>query len=156
MQSSITQKAVDYQVDFTDCQRLERLLEKLSLSWETLKMIERILRMLQNLNNRGKPLQDHERRDSQENLHQLSRLISRVQAYMRTASALQRCAERTSILVSLLSLVHELDSEGITVVNKALGLPNGGSIAYQHESPCANRHGRQLAARAFEMYLRRN
>ena len=66
-------------------------------------MIECIVHMLQNSNRCGKPLKDHESRHK-EDLHQLSRLISRVRAYMRTALALQRCAERTSILVSLPSL----------------------------------------------------
>lgn len=141
MHSSITQKTVDYHVNFTDCQRLERLLGKLSLSWEILKMIERIARMLQSSNKRGNILKDHESTHRQEDLHQLSRLISRVRAYMRTASALQRCAERTSILVSLFSSVYEFNFKAITVVDKAFGLPNRGSIAYQHESPHANRHG---------------
>ena len=134
-------KFVDYHVDFTDCQRLERLLEKLSLSWEILKTIERIVHMLHSSNKRGKLLDSHESRLRQEDLYQLSRLISRVRAYMRTALSLQCCTERTSILVSLLSLVYEFSFKAITIVNKASGLPKSRSIKYQHESPHLNRHG---------------
>ena len=42
MHASLAQQDVDYEVSFVDCQRLERALEKLSLSQETLIAIERL------------------------------------------------------------------------------------------------------------------
>jgi hypothetical protein len=104
MHSSLVQKPVDYQVDFSDCQRLEKLLENLSLSQEILRTIEQTVCMFQNSNNYGTHLDDCEPEQELGDLHQMSRHVIRIQGYMRTASALQQRVERTLILVSLLTL----------------------------------------------------
>ena len=98
---------MDYQVDFIDCQLLEKLLENLTLSQEILKTIEQIIYMLQTSDDYNKLLDGRELKQVPRGLHQMSRHINKVQGYIRTASALQYRAERTSILVSLLGLVYE-------------------------------------------------
>ena len=107
MHSSMAQKLVDYPVDFTDCQNLERLLEKLSLSREILRTIEQIACMLQSSSDDKKALDGHESEHEPTDLHQISRHINKIRGHMRTASALQHRAERTTILVSLLALMYE-------------------------------------------------
>ena len=93
-------KVVDYQVDFIDCQRLEELLENLSLSQEILKSIECILYTLQSSDDYTKLPDNLELKQNSGDLHRITKYIHRVQGYMRTASALQYRAERTTILVS--------------------------------------------------------
>lgn len=96
------QKSVDFQVDFIDCQRLEKLLENLSLSQEILKTIEQIICMLRSSSDYNMPLDDCGSEHDPGDLHQMSSHINKIQGYMRTASVLQHRAGRTSVLVSLL------------------------------------------------------
>lgn len=107
MHSSMTQIPADYQVDFSDCQKLERLLEKLSLSREVLRAIEQIASAVQTSNDDEKQFNKLDIQCKPRSSHQMSRHINKVQAYMRKASALQHCAERTSILVGSLCSMKE-------------------------------------------------
>ena len=107
MYSSHVKKVMDYQVDFIDCQRLEKLLENLSLSQEILKSIEWTIHTVQSSHDYTKLLDGGESKQNPRDLHRMTRYINRVQRYMGTASALQYRAERTTVLVSLLGLVYE-------------------------------------------------
>ncbi len=100
MHSSLAQKHVDYEVDFIDCQRLERALEKLSLSQEILVAIENIVCTLQSLIERSKSLGNHDSERIANDLHDISSYINKIRGYRRTASALKNRAKRASILVS--------------------------------------------------------
>ena len=97
MYSSLAQKTVDYQVDFVDCQRLEGLIDKLSLAQEILKAIVHIARMARNTEHVQTSHAPKDRRELSTKVQ-----INKIQAYLRTASVLQQRAERTSILVRLL------------------------------------------------------
>ena len=104
MYSSQTKKFVDYQVEFVDCQRLERLLENLSLSQEILKAIEYTLYVLPNADDYTELFNlEQNPRD----LYRMTRQINQVRGFIRTATALQYRAERTTILVSLPGLVYK-------------------------------------------------
>ena len=100
MHSSLAQKPVDYEVDFVDCQRLERAMEKLSVSQEILVAIEQIACTLRSLSKCSKSLSNHDSeriaRESHDNLLH----INKIRGYKRTASALQNRATRAHILVS--------------------------------------------------------
>ncbi len=100
MHSSLAQKHVDYEVDFVDCQRLERILEKLSLSQEILMAMEQIAYTLQSLAEGGKTPNNHDQELVARDLHELLLHINKIRGFKRTASALKSRVERTSILVS--------------------------------------------------------
>ena len=100
MHSSLAQKHVDYEVDFVDCQRLERVLEKLSLSQEILIAIEQIACTLQSLTECSKSLSNHDPERLARDLHEILLHINKIRGFRRTASALKSRAERASILVS--------------------------------------------------------
>ena len=100
MHSSLARKRVDYEVDFVDCQRLERILEKLSLSQEVLMAIEQIACTLQSSTECSKSLSNHDPEGVARDLHEIFLHISKIRGFRRTAWALKSRAERASILVS--------------------------------------------------------
>ena len=126
MHSSLAQKHVDYEVDFVDCQRLERVLEKLSLSQDILMAIEHIACTLQSSNGCSKFLSNHDSECAARDLHEILMHINKIRGFRKTASALQNRAKRASILVSLPSLIQESLLELIALVDKASGLPKNG------------------------------
>ena len=99
MHSSLAQKHVDYEVDFVDCQRLERTLDKISLSQEILMAIEQIVCTIQSLTECSKSLGNHDPERVARDLHEMLLHINKIRGFRRTASALQSRAERASILV---------------------------------------------------------
>ena len=100
MHSSLARKNVDYEADFVDCQRLERALEKISLSQEILAAIEHIAGTLQNISESNLSLSNHDSERIAGDLHDILVHINQVRGYKRTASALKDRAKRASILVS--------------------------------------------------------
>ena len=100
MHSSLAQKHVDYEVDFVDCQRLERALEKISLSQEVLVAIEHIACTLQNWSESSISVSNHDSERIARDLHDILLHINQIRGFKRTASALQNRAKRASILVS--------------------------------------------------------
>lgn len=100
MHSSLAQKHVDYDVNFVDCQRLEKALEKLSLSEEILIVIEHIACTLQSLSECSKSLSNPDSERVARDLHEILLHINKIRGFRRTASALKNHATRASILVS--------------------------------------------------------
>lgn len=100
MHSSLAQKLVDYEVDFVDCQRLERALEKISLSQEILAAIEHIACTLQKLSENSISLSNHDSERIARDLHDILLHINQIRGFKRTASALKDRIKRASILVS--------------------------------------------------------
>jgi hypothetical protein len=99
MHSSLTPKPVDYEIDFVDCQRLENLVDKLSLSQDILKSIKQISYMIRSRDDSMLPIHLESDWNSQQ-LSRLPRYIEMVQGFERTAASLERQATRTSLLVS--------------------------------------------------------
>ena len=101
MHSSLAQKkTADYAIDFVDCQRLERVLEKLSQSREILTAIEHIICTLQRLSDYDKSISNHNLTPIVDKSQEMLMHVSDIQGFRRKASALQSRAIRTSILVS--------------------------------------------------------
>ena len=100
MHSSLAQKYVDYEVDFVDCQRLERTLEKMYLSQEILVAMEHIACALQHLSENSLSLSNHDSERIARDLHEILLHINQIRGFKRTASALQDRIKRASILVS--------------------------------------------------------
>jgi hypothetical protein len=110
MRSALVARTVDYKIDFTDCQRLEKLIDTLSLSQEILGSFEEIACMLQNSScapqNFGQDQANCYFRESS----RIRRYINRIQSFIKAASALERQAERVSLLVGEGQLRYKLDS----------------------------------------------
>ena len=126
MHSSLAQQRMDYEIDFVDCQRLERALEKLSLSREILMAIKHIACTLQSLSDYDKSISNYDLRIIAGNSQEIFMHISNIRGYRRTASALQSRAIRTSILVSSPGWNKKTLVEVIALVNETSGLPKNG------------------------------
>lgn len=94
--SSSTYKPVDYDTGFADCQRLHKLAADLSLAQEILKSQEQIASVLHSY--------------STEQKKQISNCIRHIQGFSRTATALAKHAEGTSLLVC-----YSLEPSSLTV-----------------------------------------
>lgn len=156
MHSSIAQKHVDYEVDFVDCQRLERVLEKLFVSLEVLRQIEHVASILQSSMNRSKSLRDHASNYVVRDSHEISLHINKIRGFKETALALQHRAERASVLVSSSVLVQDDSLTLIVSVNKASGLSKNGLTRYKHEGPRSIRHGGWFTKKEPEKHPERN
>lgn len=109
MHSSLAQRNVDYEVDFVDCQRIERALEKLFISLEVLTQIEHIACTLQSSVDRSKSLRDHASDCVVRDSHEISLHINKIQGFQKTALALQNRAERASVLLTKLLDYRRMD-----------------------------------------------
>ncbi|KAI9892301.1 MAG: hypothetical protein M1814_001500 [Vezdaea aestivalis] len=109
MHSSLDLEPVDYQVSFTDCQRLERLLENLALAQDTLSMIEQIIDLLQSSSNPNTGPDDLGSDRQIKDSRLASKYISQIQSYKRTVATLQLHVERKVILLMKLLEFRRVD-----------------------------------------------
>lgn len=156
MHSSLAQKHMDYEVDFVDCQRLERALEKLSLSLEVLRQIEHIAYTLQSSMDRGKSLRHHASDCVVRDSHEISLHINKIRGFKETGLALQNRAERASGLVSSPGLVQDNSLKLTVLVNKAFGLSKNGLTPYKYEDPRSIRYRGGFTKKGLEKHPGRN
>ena len=102
--SSLLPKTVDFEVDFTDCQRLEKFLEKLCISEEILQSLEEIVHSLKKSEGFNDLPDKPKARLQPRDTHQFHGYIDQVHNYQRAALALRHRAERAFNLVSHVNL----------------------------------------------------
>ena len=99
MHSSLTAHLVDYEVTFLDCQRVERLVDALSLSQGILRSIKEIASMLQSwIASNSLDWSAAEIRCRE--LMQIPEYSRRIHEHIAQSALMQTKAERTSLLVS--------------------------------------------------------
>lgn len=106
--SSLAPKPVDYEIDFVDFQRLQKLVDTLSLAREILKSVERIAYTIRSKENDLRLLEHTKNDFDSHRLCRISGYIKRLQGFTRTAAALGRQAESISLLVSCVIMVESV------------------------------------------------
>ncbi|KAI4190850.1 MAG: hypothetical protein L6R41_000545 [Letrouitia leprolyta] len=156
LHSSLAPKQVDYEVDFVDCQRLERALEKLSVSREVLLALEHIACTLQSSTDRDKPSNDSHPDRVVEDSNEILVQLNKIRGFSRTALALQDRVKRASVLVSLPDLMQDESIKLTALVGKASGLSTNGSARYKHKGSYSARHRGEFTKKAPRGDLGRN
>lgn len=95
--SSLTPQTVDYKTSFKDCQRLQDIIHKLSLSQEVLDSTLQVAHMLERQHNS----QDRNTKEDSDISTRIQSAIQKIQGFKRTATVLEKYANGASHLVSI-------------------------------------------------------
>jgi hypothetical protein len=99
--SSLTPRAVDYETSFNDCQRLQDIINRLSLSEEVLESTLQVAYMIERQHNSQEGHQDRNMKEYHDISTGIQTAIRKIQGFKRTAAALEKHADGTSRLVSI-------------------------------------------------------
>jgi hypothetical protein len=98
--SSLTPRAVDYETSFKDCQRLQDIIHRLSLSQEVLEATLQVAYMIERQHSSQEAYQDRNMIGYPDVSTGIQAVIQKIQGFKRTAAVLEKYADGTSHLVS--------------------------------------------------------